>query len=657
MFFNGIYSKVNIIKDKDALVQSLHPFVAENSNQKNFFELGANVLKSIESESILAISKIEKTESNVEVFYKIKGGQPLPEYLSSLSSISDELFLALVKQTLNGLASIHAEDFYHQALNPSSYWVNKDGEIKLSLAETLELRFLQQTNELNLENDGHKYIHHFFSPERKKEIKTLAFSDEYYSFGLIVWYIWCWKSQKISKSIPLNLIPLYETTGTCWDKMLNACLNPLVIDRPNSLSAIRELLETVEKDLTKINEQEEILEEVNPIQNSPVEEIKTVIPLIIENYSEEHFKVLYNKIPITDLFNVLKGSTFTVYIPIDASIEIYSNSDGALIQNFNLSQEAYVILPVISTEKIQSIPVKEKSSYNKIFIGTIIGLIILAVFAAIYFNFNENKQQNPPTDNRAEMIPPDGYSIKDTNTNNLLRKVGLDWQGSKWRFIEGDWEKFIAEEGKSDNPISGRWVKDNSKSPSLLETFFDEIERITTENQYPENYQIIDTDYDSLLFENGMLAHDKKYYRYVNNKWYTKEGDKWKHHIAYKNILSWYFVESELINNDEVNKLGYVIGENIKYRSEPSTRNKESIKGTFDKPENKTSIIQERDINDDYDEYDEYDGSENNEPQELEVFIIKEIPNWYLVKINKEDTSVYWVEKKYINLSDNNNED
>ena len=634
MQFEGIFTKVKQGGLKDEMIQSLQKSAAENPIHCNFFELGGKVLQAIQSPSILGISNVERTASNILIHAPISAGQSLPTYLASQSSISDELFAQIIDQLTAAVSAVHGQGFYHQALNPTSFWVTDKGTIQLGLFETLEMRFCQQSPDLLRSNDRLRFINRFLSPERQKDPKTVAFSDEYYSFGLIAWYIWCFKVGRITPNSDVQSVPDFESTGTSWDRLWNACLNANPANRPNSLVQFQTLISDSKPELkknTKIKEtstnEVDKDNEKNSFKNN----------VVLYNYSADDYHIRCDHRPITNLFKRQEGTTLTLYnIPRGVLVEIFKNSDETLLSSFNSSDQQEYSLPILSS-KPENKSMEKKSSLSVGQVGLILGALIIVIGVVLYFKLSPPTPPVPPTlsgDTNLNgpafaMVPPEGYTIVDTNNNDFLRNTGFMVEGTKWRFKEENWERFVLE-GSDDK--KGKWVKDNSQKANLLSAYFEKIEVIESEGIPPNGYLLISKN-ESILTANGMEALNGKYYRFVNSNWYKKEENKWIPNVnpeEYQDIMESFFIESTALTSGNYIDYGYIDGTNVRYRSEPSDRNRETILGYFK----------------DYKTYS--DGSpiseyENTRPDYVGVLFEKN--GWYLVQISK-NSKIAWMSKQ-----------
>lgn len=626
MQFEGVYTKVEQGRLKDEFIQSLQKSTAENPIHCNFFELGGKVLQAIQSPTIVGYTKVERTATNVFVYAAVSDGQSLPKYLASQSSISDEHFSQLIDQLIASISAVHSQGFFHQALNPTSFWVTEKGTIQLGLFETLEMRFCQQHPELLQSNDSLRVINRFLSPERQKDPKTVAFSDEYYSLSLIAWYIWCLKVGRITPNSDIQSLPNFEATGTAWDRLWNSCLNSNPANRPNSLVQFQTLVSEIQSELRINIEKNETIEKEEEQKN---EQTTSEIQVVFYNFSAEDYQIWCNNRPITNLFQKLQGTTLTVNMPEGALVEIYKNSDDSLLTSFYSSDKKEYSLPILTNK-----PMEKKSSLSAGQVGLILGALIIIIGVVLYLKLsppNPLTEDNDPNGPAFTMVPPDGYTIIDTNNNNLLRKTGFVVDGTKWRFKEENWERFVPE-GTDDN--KGKWVKDNSQKVKLLQTYFEKIEVIESEGVPPNNYQLI-TGNDSILTANGMETLNGKYYRFVNSKWYKKEANKWKHLVnaeEFTDIMESYFIESTALTSGYSFDYGYINGIGVRYRSEPSDRKGEkTVLGYF------TNYKE----NENYEPYENY---ENVTPSN--VTVMKQKNGWYLCRIDSTG-KMGWFKSEY----------
>ena len=134
---------------------------------------------------------------------------------------------------------------------------------------------------------------------------------------------------------------------------------------------------------------------------------------------------------------------------------------------------------------------------------------------------------------------------------------------------------------------------------------------------------------DSILYQSGKLCLDGHFYRYINKNWHKKEAGIWNKLSSlneFEDVQESYFVEKELLNNHS--KTGYINGNDVRYRSEPSVRFNTTILGKFV----------------DYKSY-----SYSSEADE--VYLLKEMNGWCLLKI-KRNNIICWTMTSYFVESD-----
>jgi hypothetical protein len=334
-----------------------------------------------------------------------------------------------------------------------------------------------------------------------------------------------------------------------------------------------------------------------------------------------------------------EGTTLTVNVMSGSVFEIYRNLDNTLLDSFNTNDKKEYSLPIVSNKVInESInkPMEKKSSLSVGQVGLILGALIIIVGVIIYINLPPPPPPpgfEPVDGPTFAMIPPDGYTIIDTNNNNLLRKVGFDVEGTKWRFKEENWERFIPD---GVNSLTGKWVKDNSQKVKLLSTYFEKIEVIESEGDLPPNYELIKGN-DSILYHYGKKALDDNFYRYVNNRWYRKEGERWIKLVSiedYRDVLESYFIDYDMLQTD-VMYSGYIVGEGVRYRSEPSERYTSTKLGTFQNYKT-------------YSDGTPYTKYENTTPDY--VYVLFEKNGWYLARIESTG-KIGWFKSDFFMIS------
>ena len=171
---------------------------------------------------------------------------------------------------------------------------------------------------------------------------------------------------------------------------------------------------------------------------------------------------------------------------------------------------------------------------------------------------------------------------------------------------------------------------DKSQKAQLLQTYFEKIEVIESEGELPPNHELIKGN-DSLLYHYGKKTLDGNFFRFVNHRWYKKEGERWvklNSYEDYRDVLESYFIDINLLQLDAMD-YGYVQGKDVLLRSEPSDLNKNTIIGSF-----KNYIT-----NSDGSPLPKY---QNTIPDYVSV--LNERKGWYLVRIIEKDI-IGWVSK------------
>ena len=248
--YNGTYSQVielETTEGKILLKQQLKEHVLQDPFVRANFLSGIRFLKTLKDSTLLTIDEVIETSDEVSIVCKNDGFQQLGVYLATQNQLSDAFLVELIKKMLAGIDTIHKNSIFHQGLNPNSFAINQKGDVKLTLFGTLEHRLYHLIPSVGKENPSIQNAINFYSPERKVNYGVINQESEYYSFGLIIWYLKCVQLNLAkTKDLVLNF-PEYSTTGSVWDKVIEACLQEDPKKRPNSIEKIIELLPVVEE--------------------------------------------------------------------------------------------------------------------------------------------------------------------------------------------------------------------------------------------------------------------------------------------------------------------------------------------------------------------------------------------------------------------------
>ena len=635
--YNGTYTQVEEYQNSEGtliLKQRLKESALNNSTLRSIFLSGARFLQTLKDPNLLIIDQVIETNDEVSITCINPGFQQLSIYLSSISNSTENQFSSLIIKMIDALNSLNKKSLFHQGLNPNSFVVDALGDVKLTFFGTIEHRMYHQIPFIGSDNSSIQNAVIFYSPERKINYGAINQASEYYSLGLIIWYVLCIKQNTLLNSDSFLDLPPYVNTGSIWDSLIEVCLNEEPKKRPKSFIALSELLPklVVEK---KLSPKKNIV-----LPPKPAASPSKIVHVKLYNYNYFNADILIDGVELANIKHRMEGRTLILEASNTSEVQIYNKETKLLIKSFNCSNRLEFSLPGVFDEIKKS-----RSPSSNIFLLLIFGSVVLLLLVLGYNTYsNKDTNAEDPSDIETvdgpsfEMIPPEGYDIIHPRYNDLLRNVGYMVDGEKWRFKDGEWEKFITD---GSNSINGIWTKDDSQKVKLLENYFELIELIElveSSGELPEGYYIIQGN-DSLLWEEGKQTLDGNFYRYVNKRWWRKEGERWKELVSfadYKDVLESYFIHYSQTQLD-AEDYGHVEGERVEYRSEPSARNDNTILGHF--------------------EYYKTD-SDGNPLTKYEytnpdhVYVLFEKNGWYLVKRSENDSYAWMSKYKFVSESE-----
>jgi serine/threonine protein kinase len=248
--YNGTYTQVDELQSSEGfliLKQRLKDDVLKDSFVRANFLSGVHFLKTLKDSNLLTIDDVIESNEEVSVVCKNLGFHQLGVFLEDTSQLKDSYLVELISKMLNCLDSLHKNSIYHQGLNPNSFVVDAKGNVKLTLFGTLEHRLYHHLPAIGNENPSIQNAIRFYSPERKENYGVVNQSSEYYSFGLIIWYLKCVQLNLANTTDLVLNFPDYSSTGSVWDEVIEACLQDDPKKRPKSAKEIIGFLPVVEK--------------------------------------------------------------------------------------------------------------------------------------------------------------------------------------------------------------------------------------------------------------------------------------------------------------------------------------------------------------------------------------------------------------------------
>jgi serine/threonine protein kinase len=411
--YNGTYTQVDELESTEGLVilkQRLKDDVLKDSLVRANFLSGAHFLKTLKDSNLLTINEVIESNEEVSVVCKNSGFQQLGVFLEDSSQLKDSYLVELISKMLNCLDSLHKNSIYHQGLNPNSFVVDAKGNVKLTLFGTLEHRLYHHFPAIGNENPSIQNAIRFYSPERKENYGVVNQSSEYYSFGLIIWYLLCVQRNLSSHRDLVLSFPDFSITGSIWDKALEACLNEDRKKRPKSAKEILALL-------PKVDEGNTVLKPKN--EEIPASPKKVTISFF--NYNSFHHEIKVDGNSLENYKYQISGRKLTIEVEEGVEFQVFMKKDGSFLTSFTSSKRWQYTLPGNFDEVKQPLNKKE-SSYSVI---TIIVAIILIFLSILIFTIIRNGNDVNGTENERMIstfneVVEEEHNIESQNITGII---------------------------------------------------------------------------------------------------------------------------------------------------------------------------------------------------------------------------------------------
>jgi serine/threonine protein kinase len=343
--YNGTYTQVDELESLEGILilkQRLKDNAMQDSFVRSNFLSGARFLQSLKDSSLLTIEEVIETSEEVSIVCENDGFQQLGVYLETQSQLSDAFILELIQKMLRCLDYLHQNSLFHQGLNPNSFVVNKQGEVKLTLFGTLEHRLYHLLPAIGDENPSIQNAMCFYSPERKVNYGAINLASENYSFGLIIWYLKC-VQLKLTNTTDLVLnFPEYSSTGSVWDNVIEACLQEDPKKRPESTTEIAGFLPKVDfpklfiirnfdrsRYRVTVNQQEQPTSYITGSELKVAISTEFVVVEIIDKQTNSVVQTHDTRLSKTHVMSIKGGSILTNGIPLTGSSIIGGNLGGS----------------------------------------------------------------------------------------------------------------------------------------------------------------------------------------------------------------------------------------------------------------------------------------------------------------------------------------
>jgi serine/threonine protein kinase len=310
-------------------------------------------------------------------------------FLEDSSQLKDSYLVELISKMLNCLDSLHKNSIYHQGLNPNSFVVDPKGNVKLTLFGTLEHRLYHHFPAIGNENPSIQNAIRFYSPERKENYGVVNQSSEYYSFGLIIWYLLCVQRNLSSHRDLVLSFPDFSFTGSIWDNVLEACLNEDRKKRPKSVKEILALLPKVDEGNTVLKPKKEEI---------PASPKKVTISFF--NYNSFHHEIKVDGNSIENYNYQISGRKLTIEVEEGVEFQVFMKKDGSFLTSFTSSKRWQYTLPGNFDEGRTYIPepTKTDSKSNSI-LYIVIAVLLLVVFILL---FRQCRKESNTTENASD---------------------------------------------------------------------------------------------------------------------------------------------------------------------------------------------------------------------------------------------------------------
>jgi serine/threonine protein kinase len=408
--YNGTYTQVDELESTEGLLilkQRLKDDVLKDSLVRANFLSGAHFLKTLKDSNLLTIDEVIETNEEVSVVCKNSGFQQLGVFLEDSSQLKDSYLVELISKMLNCLDSLHKNSIYHQGLNPNSFVVDPKGNVKLTLFGTLEHRLYHHLPAIGNENPSIQNAIRFYSPERNENYGVVNQSSEYYSFGLIIWYLLCVQRNLSSHRDLVLSFPDFSFTGSIWDKALEACLNEDPKKRPKSAKEILGLLP--------------IIDTKSSVSNPIKEKTPKKVNIIFFNYNSFHHEIKVDGNSIENYKCQILGRKLTIEVEEGVELQVFMKKDGSFLTSFTSSKRWQYTLPGNFDEVKQPLNKKE-SSYSVI---TIIVAIILIFLSILIFTIIRNGNDVNGTENERMIstfneVVEEEHNIESQNITGII---------------------------------------------------------------------------------------------------------------------------------------------------------------------------------------------------------------------------------------------
>ena len=422
---------------------------AENQQLRSHFVSNLQGLKNISGKYLLTFLQLIDNDQETAILCQTKNVKSLPDYIAGNENISDAELIEIFNQMAKGLETLHQSMLYYPVLQPSSFLVDIDGNVQLSLVDILEFRMYQFQQ---ITPDSKQSYMNYLSHERNNNFFSISMESDIYSLGLIYWHVFLFAKSPVKNWKLITENKFFAPTETIWDPFFDACFNSQVSLRyKNTQSMIKGLPGFVEKPPSSGNS-----------KNSTYAAVPLETPLI--HQKQTHYKE-----------NNLRAA--------NQQEDNEQNNIIAFIKKRKVVLLVISFLLIYLTYQIFSPPTPGTDPPTKT-------------------GANTTTESNPPTAPDPKGLQPSnpiGYTVK-PGSEDILTEKGILKKSTKrfYRYFNGKWAY-----SDENTPLKWNDLKDKEK-PVMLKEYF-------TKNSQEENVNM-DAAGDKLAAEKEhvKMEEDKK---------------------------------------------------------------------------------------------------------------------------------------------------
>ena len=225
----GISGEIQVFKQK------LKDEYAENKPLRAHFISSAKALKTYSGKQFLTFLQLIDNEQEAAILFQTKTAKSLPEYLAEKENLSDKELSTLFEQMAQCLGTLHQGMLFYPALQPSSFFVDTDGQLQLSFFDIIEFRMYQYQQ---ITPDSKLGFMNYLSPERRGNFFTISLESDIYTLGLIYWHILLFAKSPVKNWKLITENAYFSPTETVWDDFFETCLQDEVAKRYKNINAL-----------------------------------------------------------------------------------------------------------------------------------------------------------------------------------------------------------------------------------------------------------------------------------------------------------------------------------------------------------------------------------------------------------------------------------